>query len=109
MALKYILVPDAPDFISYSSDNVNVIRVSWGGVPIEKSHGKISNYSICRKQIFSNASEDCFHFVNFSLLQFNFTDLDRGSTHWISIAACNKAGCGKNVSVNASAMGFSKC
>ncbi|XP_047125709.1 uncharacterized protein LOC105850908 isoform X2 [Hydra vulgaris] len=100
---------EAPSLISYSSDNVRIITVNWSRVPIEKSNGIISQYIICRSQILDNniiGKEVCFNHTNPLVLMFNLTDLDRGSTHNISVAACNKAGCGKKIYILASAMGF---
>ena len=51
--------------------------------------------------------EVCFNYTNLSVLQFDLTDLVRGSTHNISVAACNKAGCGSRIYILASAMGYS--
>ena len=104
------LAPEAPDFISNSSDNVKTIRVNWTSVPIEKSYGIITSYRICRKQLINSTvsmEEVCFNYTNLSVLQFDLTGLGRGSTHNISVAACNKAGCGSRIYILASAMGYS--
>ncbi|XP_047125711.1 uncharacterized protein LOC105849170 isoform X2 [Hydra vulgaris] len=100
---------EAPSLISYSSDNVSIITVNWSSVPIEKSNGIISRYIICRSQILGSniiGNEVCFNHTNLLALEFNLTGLDRGSTHNVSVAACNKAGCGKKIYILASAMGF---
>ena len=72
--------------------------MNWDSVPPENSHGIITSYEVCRKQLYLNGTigpNYCFKQLNSLILEFNLTDLDRGSTHNISIAACNKAGCGK--------------
>ncbi|XP_065669709.1 uncharacterized protein LOC105850908 isoform X4 [Hydra vulgaris] len=100
---------EAPSLISCSSDNVSVITVNWSSVPIKKSNGIITQYIVCRSQILDNniiGKEVCFNHTNLLVLEFNLTDLDRGSTHNVSVAACNKAGCGKKIYILASAMGF---
>ncbi|XP_065669705.1 uncharacterized protein LOC105849170 isoform X5 [Hydra vulgaris] len=100
---------EAPSLISCSSDNVSVITVNWSSVPIEKSNGIIFQYAICRSQILDNniiGKEVCFNHTNLLVLEFNLTGLNRGSTHNVSVAACNKAGCGKKIYILASAMGF---
>ncbi|XP_047125702.1 uncharacterized protein LOC101241605 isoform X1 [Hydra vulgaris] len=101
--------PEAPSLISFSSDNVQIITVNWSSVPIEKSNGIISRYLICRKQVLDKnilGEEVCFNYTNLLFLNFNLTNLNRGSTHNVSVAACNKAGCGKKIYILASAMGF---
>ncbi|XP_065685087.1 uncharacterized protein LOC105844513 isoform X2 [Hydra vulgaris] len=100
---------EAPSLISYSSNNVRIITVNWSSIPIEKSNGIISRYIICRSQILDSnviGREVCFNHTNLLVLEFNLTDLDRGSTHNVSVAACNMAGCGKKIYILASAMGF---
>ncbi|XP_065669702.1 uncharacterized protein LOC105844513 isoform X3 [Hydra vulgaris] len=100
---------EAPSLISYSSDNVSIIKVNWSSVPIEKSNGIVFQYAICRSQILDNniiEKEVCFNHTNLLVFEFNLTNLDRGSTHNISVAACNKAGCGNKIYILASAMGF---
>ena len=80
-------------------------------VPPEKSYGIITSYEICRKQLYKNGTigpNYCFKQSNYMILEFNLTNLDRGSTHNISVAACNNVGCGKKIFMVASAMGFGK-
>ncbi|XP_065685076.1 uncharacterized protein LOC100197582 isoform X2 [Hydra vulgaris] len=100
-------IPDAPSNISSYSDNTRIIRVAWNAVPFENSYGLITAYEICRVQLYLNGNigpKYCFKQINSLILEFNITNLDKSSTHNISLAACNKAGCGKRIFIVASSM-----
>ncbi|XP_065669654.1 uncharacterized protein LOC100199700 isoform X3 [Hydra vulgaris] len=100
-------LPDAPPNIFNSTDSYTTITVKWLPVSKENSHGTITSYEICRKQLYKNntvGTNYCIKQINGLILEFNFTNLDVASTHNISVAACNKIGCGKQIFVFASSM-----
>ncbi|XP_065685065.1 uncharacterized protein LOC105845853 isoform X1 [Hydra vulgaris] len=100
-------IPDAPPNIFNSTDSYTTITIKWLPVSTENSHGTITSYEICRKQLYKNntvGTNYCFKQINGLILEFNFTNLDVASTHNVSVAACNKIGCGKQISIVASSL-----
>ncbi|XP_065669648.1 uncharacterized protein LOC101238067 isoform X4 [Hydra vulgaris] len=103
-------IPDAPTFISTNYiKNDRTIRLEWSSVSLQNSHGIITSYEICRRQLYvidSMESNYCFKQWNSSILEFYLTGLQLSSTYNISVAACNTAGCGEQIFIAASFIPF---